>query len=49
MQLHQLGFSSGARVSVAKSGFELVSKLRNRDVIVLFMDVGFSPYKSSSF
>ena len=49
MQLHQLSFSSGAWVRVAKSSFELLSKLRNGGVIVLFVDVGFGPYKGSSF
>ena len=49
MQLHQLGFGSGTWVRIVKSGFELLSKLRNGDIIVLFVDVGFGPYKGSSF
>ena len=49
MQLYQLGFSSGTWVRVIKSSFELLSKLCNGDVIVLFMDVGFGLYKGSSF
>jgi len=49
VQLHQLGFGSGTWVRVTKSSSELLSKLRNDDVIVLFVDVGFGLYKGSSF
>ena len=36
-------------VRIVKSSFELLSKLRNGDIIVLFMDVEFGLYKGSSF